>query len=216
MRQALEGGPGGTSNTFPVTTQGHVVMSGHRERSFPSLSTLCGHPRHCSATQGTVVTSPMLLECTGTGRRHDRHCIAYGRPVDGSLEPARGGGRTTNHYAATLEAAPVRAQDAPRRPDWSRIRQDGRQLHGTARHTSTRRKIVWHTCKLLPPWPIKGGEVPQPQGTRDDGQRSPTRSPPSPRYWHLPQSIPMGLGDLSSSPTTLVAPFLRAPRCEAI
>jgi hypothetical protein len=56
----------------------------------------------------------MMLECTGTRRRHDRHCTAYGRPVDGTLEPARGGGRTTNHYAATLEAAPVRAQDAPR------------------------------------------------------------------------------------------------------
>jgi hypothetical protein len=127
---------------------------------------------------GTVTTSPTLLECTGTGRRHDRHCAAYGPPVDGTLEPARGGGRTTNYYAATLEAAPVRAQDAPRRPDWSRIRQDGRQLRGTARHASTRRKIVWHACKLLPPWPIKGGAVPRPQG--DDRQQSRTRSLPSP------------------------------------
>jgi hypothetical protein len=64
----------------------------------------------------------MLLESAGTRRRHDCHCAAYGRPVDGTLEPARGGGRTTNHYAATLEAAPVRAQDAQRRLDWSRIR----------------------------------------------------------------------------------------------
>jgi hypothetical protein len=155
---------------------------------------------------GHVTTSPMLLECTRTGRRHDRHCTAYGCPVDGTLEPARGTGQTTNHYAATLEAAPVRTQDVPRHPDWSRIRQDGRQLRGTARHASTRRKIVRHACKLLPPWPIKGGAVPQPQGTRDDGQRSPTRSPPSPRYWHLPQSISLGLGGPASSPTTLVAP----------
>jgi hypothetical protein len=182
-------------------------MPGRRERSFLSLSTLCGHPRHCSATLGTVTTSPMLLECTGTRRRHDHHCAAYGPPVDGTLEPARGGGRTTNHYAATLEAAAVRAQDAPRRLDWSRIRQDDRQLRGTAHHASTRRKIVRHACKLLHPWPIKGGEVPQPQRTRDDGQRSPTRSPPSPRYWHLPQSIPLGLGGQASSPTTLVAPL---------
>jgi hypothetical protein len=35
-----------------------------------------------------------------TRHRHDCHCVAYGRPVDGTLEPARGGGRTTNHYAA--------------------------------------------------------------------------------------------------------------------
>jgi hypothetical protein len=126
-------------------------------------------------------------------------------PVDGTLEPARDGGRTTNHYAATLEAAPVRAQDAPRRPDWSRIRQDGRQLHGTARHASTRRKIVRHACKLLPPWLIKGGAVPRTQ--EDDGQRSPTRSPPSPRYWNLPQSKPLGLGGQASSPASLAAPL---------
>jgi hypothetical protein len=46
-------------------------------------------------------TSPRPLLC----------CVRA--PVDGTLESARGGGRTTNHYAATLEAAPVRAQDAP-------------------------------------------------------------------------------------------------------
>jgi hypothetical protein len=182
-------------------------MSGRRERSFPSLSTLCVHPRHCSATPGTVTTSPMLLEYTRTRRRHDRHCATYGLPVDGTLEPAHGSGRMSNHYAATLKASPVRTQDTPRRPDWSRIRQDGHQLHGTARHASTRRKIVQHACKLLPPWPIKGGAVPQLQGTRDDGQRSPIRSPPSPRYWHSPQSIPLGLGGLASSATTLVAPL---------
>jgi hypothetical protein len=123
------------------------------------------------------------------------------------LPPSFHSGRTTNHYAATLETAPIRAQDAPRCLDRSRICQDGRQLHGTARHASTRRKIVRHACKLLPPWPIKGGAAPQPHGKRrDDGQRSPLRSPPSPRYWHLPQSIPLGLGGRASSPSTLVAP----------
>jgi hypothetical protein len=69
---------------------------------------------------------PMLLECTGTRRRHNCHCAAYGPPVDVTLESARGGGRMTNHYTATLETAPIRAQDAPRRLDRSRIRQDGR------------------------------------------------------------------------------------------
>jgi hypothetical protein len=157
-------------NAFSVTIQGHAVTLGRRERSFPSLSTLCGHPRHCSAMPGTVMTSPMLLECTGTRRRHNRHCAEYGPPVDGTLEPACGGGRTTNHYAATLEAAPVRAQDAPRHLHWSRICQDDHQLRGTAHHASTRRKIVWHACKLLPPWPIKGGAVPhrRGQGTMDN------------------------------------------------
>jgi hypothetical protein len=123
-------------------------------------------PHHAENCDGI----PMLLECTGTRHRHDYHCAAYGPPVDDTLESARGGGRTTNHYATTLETTPVRAQDTPRCLDRSRIRQDSRQLHGTARHASTRRKIVWHASKLLPPWPIKGGVAPQPQGaTRYDG-----------------------------------------------
>jgi hypothetical protein len=117
----------------------------------------------------TVTTSLMMLECTGTRRRHDRHCATYGAPVAPSNRHT-GGGRTTNHYATTLEAAPVRAQDAPRYLDWSRIRKDGRQLRGTARHASAGRKIVQHACKLLPPWPIKGGAVPirRGHGTTDN------------------------------------------------
>jgi hypothetical protein len=153
----------------------------------------CGHPRCCWGARGQDVATIATVSRTSP-------------PVDGTLELARGGGRTTNHYAATLEAAPVRAQDAPRRLDWSRIRQDGHQLRGTDLHTSTRRKIVRHACKLLPSWSIKGGAVPRPQGA-NDGQRSPTRSSSSPRYWHLPQSIPLGLGGSASSPTTLVAPL---------
>jgi hypothetical protein len=168
-------------------------------RPYPPLPHHAGH-------YGDI---PMLLECMGTRRRNDCHRAAYGPPVDGTLKSVCGDGRTTNHYTATLVTAPVRAQDAPRRLGWSRIRQDGRQLHDTARHASTRRKIVRHTCKLLPPWPIKGGAVPQLQGRRDDGQQSPTRSLPSPRYWHLPQSIPLGLEGQASSPSTFVAPLYK-------
>jgi hypothetical protein len=90
-------------------------------------------------------------------------------PVNGTLESAHYGGQSTNRYIATLEAAPVRAQDAPRCLNRSRILQDGRQLYGAARHTSTHRETVRHACKLLSPWPIKGGAVPQPRGT---GRRS--------------------------------------------
>jgi hypothetical protein len=43
-------------------------------------------------------------------------------------------------YATTLEAIPVWAQDAPRRPARSGIHQDNRLLHGTARHASTHRQ----------------------------------------------------------------------------
>jgi hypothetical protein len=126
---------------------------------------LLHHAGHCDDI-------PTLLGHAGTRRRRDGHCATYGPPINGTLESAHYGGRTTNCCATTLEAAPVRAQDAPRCLNRRKIRQDGRQLHGTARHAATRREIVWHACKLLPPWPIKAGAVPQPRrnGTTDSNQ----------------------------------------------
>jgi hypothetical protein len=185
------------------------MTSRRRERSSPSLSTLCGHPRLCSAAPRTAATTLALLERTGAGRHHTCRCTSYGPPSTATSSLSTDDDRTANHYAATLEAAPVRAQDALRRHDWNEIRQDGRQLHGTARRASTCRRIVRHTCKSLSPWPIKGRVIPQLQGTtsRDDGLRTHARSPFSPRYWHLPQSIPLGLGGQASSPSTLVSPL---------
>jgi hypothetical protein len=61
--RALEGGPTAPSNVFPLLTQGHAVTSGRRDRSFPSLSTLCDHLRHCRTAPGTVTTS---RRCWGT------------------------------------------------------------------------------------------------------------------------------------------------------
>jgi hypothetical protein len=107
---------------------------------------------------------PVLLGRTGTRHRHDDHCATYRPPVNGTLELARHDGRSTSYCPDTLEAAPVRAQDTPRRLNGSGIRQDGRQLYDTVRHTATRRKIVRHACKSSSPWPIKGRAVPQPRG----------------------------------------------------
>jgi hypothetical protein len=156
-------GPTEPSNAFSMTTHDYTVTSGRRERSPLSLSALCGLPRHCNATPGTATTSPMLLERTGTGRHHARHCTSYRPPLMAPSNRPAGGGRTTSLCTTTLEVAPVRAQDTPRHTNRSEIRQDGRQLRGTCRHASTRRRTVWHACKLLPPWPLRGGAVPQPQ-----------------------------------------------------
>jgi hypothetical protein len=65
--RALEGGPAAPSNAFFVTIQGRAVTSGRRERSSPSLSALCGHPRHCRATPSTVTTS----QCCWSARGQD-------------------------------------------------------------------------------------------------------------------------------------------------
>jgi hypothetical protein len=176
-----------------MTTQDRTVTSGRWERYSPSLLALCGHPRHCSAAPGTATTSPTLSKRMGTGRRHARHCTSYGPPSTLPSSRLADGGRAANVRTTTLEDAPVWAQNSPRRPNRSEILQDGRQLRGTARHALQRRRTVWHACKLLSPWPIKGGAVPRPQGT-DDREQSHARFPPSPRYRHFPQSVPLGPG----------------------
>jgi hypothetical protein len=56
-RRTLEGGPAAPSNVFSVLTQGHAATSGRRDRSSPSLSALCDHPRHCCTTLDTMATS---------------------------------------------------------------------------------------------------------------------------------------------------------------
>jgi hypothetical protein len=159
------------------------------------------HSGHCSAILDVVKahgdrTSPRLLLCL------------VRPPVNGTLEPARGrrpDKQPLHHHPRSCSCTGT----APRRPKRSKIRQDGRQLRGTARHASTLRRIVRHACKLLSPWPIKGGAVPQPQGGHEDGRRTLAHFPPSPRYWCLPQSVPLGPGGPASSPASLVAPLCK-------
>jgi hypothetical protein len=163
--RALEGGGAAPSNAFSVTTQGYAMTSGRRERSPPSLSALCGHPRHCRATPSTVMTSRCCWSARGQDVATTATVPRTGPPLTvPSNRPAAAAGRPTT---LPPPSKPLLYEHRTRHDasTGSGIRQDSRQLCGTARHTSTRREIVWHTCKVLPPWPIKGGSVPQPQGT---------------------------------------------------
>jgi hypothetical protein len=67
---------------------------------------MCGHPDHCT-------TIPDAVEHAATGHRHNSHCTSYGLPSTAPSSRSAGGGLTNALYATTLEAAPVRAQDAP-------------------------------------------------------------------------------------------------------
>jgi hypothetical protein len=69
-------------------------------------------------------------------------------PVDGTLESARGGGRTTNHYATTLEAAPVRAQDAPTGAGFARTAVSSVALLATPPHVGEQCG-TYVNCSLL-------------------------------------------------------------------
>jgi hypothetical protein len=84
-------------------------------------------------------------------------------------------------------------------------------LYATPPHVD---KTVWHACKLPPPWPIKGGAVPWPQG--DDGQDSLVRFPPSPRYWHLASIKTSGTWRLLLLSHLACSAPLQASRCNAI
>jgi hypothetical protein len=64
-RHALEGGSATPSNIFYVLMQDHAVTSGRQDRSSPSLSALCGHPRHCRTTLDAVATSRRCLDVRG-------------------------------------------------------------------------------------------------------------------------------------------------------
>jgi hypothetical protein len=63
--RALEGEPAAPSNAFSVTTQGRAMTSGRQEQSSPSLSILCGHPRHYRTTPSTVSTSRCCWSARG-------------------------------------------------------------------------------------------------------------------------------------------------------
>jgi hypothetical protein len=145
-RRALEGGAGETLEYLLRAYAGALHDVGPAGSCIPFAVSpvrpsppLPHHARRCGDT-------PALLGRTGTSRRHNGHCATYGLPVNGTLELAHHGSRSTNYYAAALETAPVQAQGAPRRLNRSGIRQDGRQLRSTARHTTTRVEIVWHAC----------------------------------------------------------------------
>jgi hypothetical protein len=141
------------------------------------------------------------IEHAGTGRRHACYCTSYGSLSTAPSSPPEDA--PVNHHASTLEVAPVQAQDTPQRRDWSKIRQDGRQLHGTVRHAATRSEIARHACKSPSPWPIKGRRSPRHRGI---GQRVAD---------NLTLSVFLTIGH-ASSPASLVATPLQAPRCEAI
>jgi hypothetical protein len=116
--------------------------------------------------------------------------------------------QTRGFHSATLEVAPERAQDSPRRSARSEIRQDDQQLHDTAHHTAIRSLELCDTIVNRLPLAYK-------RRRRSPGRRGTTNSrvlthfPPSPRYWHSASIKPQGPGGLTSSPATLVAPLCK-------
>jgi hypothetical protein len=180
-RRALEGGGAAApSSSLPVTLQGQTVTSGRRSAIpvvvgpvQPSLPLLRPAAHYCNHSDA--------VGHAGTGRHHACYCTPYGSSSTAPSSPP--GDALVNCYASTLEAAPVQAQGAPRRHDWGKVRQDGRQLLGTMRHAAARSEIVRHACKSPSPWSIKGRRSPRRRGIGQRTAATHTLSA-SPRYWH--------------------------------
>jgi hypothetical protein len=103
----------GKTNDYSTPAQDYAMTSGQWGRSPPSPSSLCDHPRHRDAIPATATPSPTLWKRAVTGRGHAGYCASYGLTSTAPLSPHAGGHRTSELYAATLEAVPERAQDAP-------------------------------------------------------------------------------------------------------
>jgi hypothetical protein len=110
-RRALESGLAAPSNHFLVNLQGQAMTLGRRNaipvtvdpvRPSPCLQHHAGHCYNNSSAVGHA----------GTGRRQACHCNPYGSPSTASSSPPEEA--TANHYAFTLEAAPVQVRNAQR------------------------------------------------------------------------------------------------------
>jgi hypothetical protein len=140
------------------------MTSGRWDRSSPSLSTLCGHPRHCRTTPGTMATSRCCwsargqdVAMTATVPRTGLPSMAPSkRPTTASRQPT-----TTPPPSKTLLHKHRTHHDAPIGEGFARTAVNSVALLTMLPHV---REIVQHACKLLPPWPIKGGAVPRPRG----------------------------------------------------
>jgi hypothetical protein len=80
-RRALERGqrnPRRGTDVYSMLTQDYAVTSGQRDRSPPSPSVLCGHPRHANTIPGTASPSPTLWGYRTTRRHHASCCAPYG------------------------------------------------------------------------------------------------------------------------------------------
>jgi hypothetical protein len=141
------------------------VTSGWRDRSPPSPSALCDHPRRPRRHPGHCITIPDAVEACGNGTPPRQ--LLYPHTASRQRHP-----RVLTRAVATQETstpppskplldAHKTRHDAPPEERFARTAAYSVTLYTMPLHVDG---IVQRACKLPPPWPIKGGAVPQPQG----------------------------------------------------
>jgi hypothetical protein len=160
----------GRRTTTPRPCKDNAVMSGRRDRSPPSPSALCDHPRRprrYPRRRGSVrrreTTTPAVVP---------PYSLASTTPSS----PHTGGPRTGDLYTATLEAVPGAhwtRHDALLEERFTRTTVYSATLYTMPLHVG---EIVRHACKLSPPLAYKRRGSPLAAG--EDGERSLARFPP--------------------------------------
>jgi hypothetical protein len=152
--------PRRATDVYSTLAQDYVVTSGQRDRSPPSSSVLCGHPRRPITIPGTASPSPTLWGYGATRRRHASCCAPYGL-----LSAAPSSRRTDDDSTEDFNTPPSKlllgghraCHNAPSEARFARTAIHSVVMCTIPPHVA---RTVRHACKLPPPWPIKGGVVP--------------------------------------------------------
>jgi hypothetical protein len=145
-------------------------MPGRRDRSPPSPSALCDHPRRPRRHPGHCIAIPDAVEACGDGVPPRQ--LLYPRTASRQQNPRVFTWAVAEQETATpppskpLLGAHRTRHDASPEARFVRTAVYSVTLYTVPLHVG---EIVRHACKLPPPWPIKGGEVPWPW---EEGQRT--------------------------------------------
>jgi hypothetical protein len=197
-RRALEEGLAILSNIFYVLMQDHAVTSGRRDRSSPSLSALCSHPRHCRTTPDAVATS--------------QHCWdVRGQDIATTAIVSR-----TDFPSTAPSSWPTMAAGQPTTaPQPSKLLLYKQRMHQDAPVPAPQHYSPYRYTYRISARACKEGQPPS-RGTRDTGRQTATTHSLSAfsTILALASIKSLGLGGHASSPASLVATPLRAPRCD--
>jgi hypothetical protein len=139
------------TDAYLAPTLDNAATSNQWSASPPSPLALCGHPRRCVTIPGTAAPSPALWEPRTTRHHHTRCCTSYGLPSAAPLSQRTDGDQTGSSHTATLEGAPRRIQDSPRRPTGTRfVRTTINSTALSAMPPYVALRTVRHDCKPPP------------------------------------------------------------------
>jgi hypothetical protein len=145
----------GMTHDYSAPARDSAVTSGQLERSPPSPSALCDRPRHRNAIPATTSPYPTMWKRAATECCHASPCALYNLMSTTTSNPHADGPRTSNLYATPsmplLETHRTR-HDTPPEVGFARTTVYSMALYTMPLHVG---EIVWHACKLLPPWPVK-------------------------------------------------------------